>query len=509
MADVLRRYYELKGYKAFLSTGTDEHGMKIQQAAAKSNEKPILFCDKVSQRFRELFEAADISYTTFIRTTEKRHATAVADFWKRLADNGHIYKGKHEGWYAVSDEAFYADSQVHEVVEEKTGEKYMASVESGQRVEWMAEENYKFRLSAFQGKLLEWLESNPQVIVPKNRFNEVHSWIKSDLSDLSVSRPRSRLDWGIPVPGDSDHTIYVWLDALINYMTVTGYPWTEGAQRPAEYGAWPADVHLVGKDIIRFHAIYWPAFLMAADLPLPRQIIAHSHWTMGKQKMSKSRGNVADPFEAMQKYGVDPIRYYLIRDGGITDDGDYSDGSITTRHRKDLAGQLGNLVSRSMADSLNPSGLVPRASEKLDMRDATLTDKLEKLSGQQALHRQRALVSCQRSAAIRASRHRALLFRRVYASGRHPIAARHAHEDGFVAGPTRRWGHGADLGRREVRGRMGWEECEWWEAENAREDARRAFPSIEGEGVVYGVGSSPSSNILFSRTSESFTHCTE
>ncbi|KAI8642144.1 tRNA synthetases class I (M)-domain-containing protein [Parasitella parasitica] len=331
--------------------------------------KPIDFCDKVSQSFKNLCEAANIEYSSFERTTSKQHAKAVNELWDQLLKNGYLYKGKHEGWYAVSDEAFYANNQVHESIDEKTGAMIMLATESGQRVEWTSEENYKFKLSAFGDRILQWIDENPSAIVPNSRKNEVVSLVKQGLSDLSVSRLRSRLDWGIQVPNDADHTIYVWLDALANYLTATGYPWTTDSTLKEFF---PPDVQVVGKDIIRFHAIYWPAFLMAAGLPLPKQILAHAHWTMGKQKMSKSRGNVADPFQVMKDYGVDTVRYYLVRDGGLTDDGDYSEERIQTRYKKDLADQLGNLLSRATAASLLPSGSVPGKNQSIDPRDQML-----------------------------------------------------------------------------------------------------------------------------------------
>ncbi|GAN11483.1 methionyl-tRNA synthetase [Mucor ambiguus] len=370
LADTIRRNYALHEKEVLMSTGTDEHGLKIQQAAEKNNMKPIDFCDKVSQSFKELCQAANIGYDSFERTTNPHHKTAVHELWSQLLENGYLYKGKHEGWYAVSDEAFYANNQVQEAVDEKTGEKIMVAIESGQRVEWTSEENYKFKLSAFGDRLLQWINENPNAIVPNNRKNEVISWINQGLADLSVSRLRSRLDWGIQVPNDPEHTIYVWLDALTNYLTATGYPWSKDAPLKEFF---PPDVQVVGKDIVRFHAIYWPAFLMAAGLPLPKQILAHAHWTMGKQKMSKSRGNVADPFQVMKDYGVDPVRYYLVRDGGLADDGaDYSEEMIHTRYKKDLAGQLGNLLNRATAASLLPSGNVPGRNQAVDPRDQML-----------------------------------------------------------------------------------------------------------------------------------------
>ncbi|PKY56699.1 hypothetical protein RhiirA4_549355 [Rhizophagus irregularis] len=377
IADSLKRYYELKGHKVIFSTGTDEHGLKIKQSAEKSKMNPQEFCDQVSSKFKELFDIANISYTTFIRTTEQRHKDAVKYFWKCLMNNGFIYKGRYKGWYSVSDEAFYNTSHVQEIQNPDSKEKLMIATESGQSVEWTIEENYKFRLSEFQDKLKSWLEENPQVIMPINKFNEVKAWIDSGLSDLSISRPHSRLDWGVDVPEDSEQTVYVWLDALINYLTVTGFPWPHD-----DMNGWPVDIHVIGKDILKFHAVYWPAFLMAANLPLPQKILAHSHWTMEKQKMSKSRGNVVDPIKVMNDYGVDTIRYYLMRDGGIADDGDYSDENIKVRYRKDLAGQLGNLVSRSISPALNPSSIVPSAPKflgEIAEKDANLYYKLQSL----------------------------------------------------------------------------------------------------------------------------------
>ncbi|ORE14200.1 hypothetical protein BCV71DRAFT_245934 [Rhizopus microsporus] len=330
--------------------------------------EPLDFCNKVSDSFKKLCEAANIQYTSFQRTTSKDHATAVNELWNTLLKNGYIYKGKHEGWYAVSDEAFYASAQVEEVTDEKTGEKIMVSKESGQRVEWTSEENYKFKLSAFEKDLLKWIDDNPKAIVPQNRKNEVLSWIRAGLADLSVSRLRARLNWGIQVPNDPEHTIYVWLDALTNYLTATGYPWKKDT---ALKDAFPPDVQVVGKDIVRFHAIFWPAFLMAAGLPLPKQILVHGHWTMNKQKMSKSRGNVADPFEVIDRYGVDPVRFYLIHNGGMADDADYSEAMIAQLYSKELAGQFGNLLSRATGKALLPSRIIPTRKD-IDIGDETL-----------------------------------------------------------------------------------------------------------------------------------------
>ncbi|KAF9438898.1 methionyl-tRNA synthetase [Entomortierella beljakovae] len=381
LADTLKRFQELKGRKALLSTGTDEHGLKIQQAAAQVQMKEIELCDKVSQRFRDLFDAANISYSTFIRTTEARHTVAVTDLWSRLWNKGFIYKGEHEGWYSVSDEAFYPSTQVEEKINEKTGEKYNVSIETGKIVEWTKEENYKFKLGDFSEKLLEWLDQNPNAIVPKSKHEEVKGWLRDGLSDLSVSRPKSRLTWGIPIPGDDSHVMYVWMDALTNYLTVTGYPWNDAPESQSLENAWPADAQVVGKDILRFHAVYWPAFLMAAGLALPKKIIAHAHWTQQKMKMSKSIGNVVDPFTAMETFGTDTIRFYLMGDGGLVDDADYSSELVMQRYKKSLGGQLGNLLNRSTSATLNPSCLVPKPPSEDDINplDKALYLKLQTL----------------------------------------------------------------------------------------------------------------------------------
>lgn len=278
---------------------------------------------------------------------------AVQHFWVRACDSpqrhlqaqGHIYLGEHEGWYAVSDEAFYPASQVRAVQHGR--ETVHESMESGQRVEWTREINYKFRLSHFRDALIEWLTRCPDAIQPRSMHERVLAEVQAGLSDLSISRPRQRLYWGIPVPDDEAHTIYVWLDALVNYLTSLGYP--SEACPPG----WPADVHVVGKDIVRFHAIYWPALLMAAGLPPPRTIVAHAHWTVNKAKMSKSKGNSVNPFDAIDTYGLDTIRYYLMRIGGnIGTDADYAPALLEEHKRKYLQGQLGNLLSRVLAPKI-------------------------------------------------------------------------------------------------------------------------------------------------------------
>lgn len=262
-----------------------------------------------------------------------------------LEQKGLIYESKHEGWYSVSDETFYPESQVHLILDPPTGRKIMASIETGKEVEWTSERNYHFRLSAFREPLLKFYEDNPEWVSPDFRMQDVVSHVKAGLEDLSISRPTSRLTWGIPVPTDPSQTIYVWLDALLNYITKAGYPWAPGAERA---GGWPADVQVIGKDIVRFHCVYWPAFLMALDIEPPKRILTHAHWTLGKQKMAKSTGNVVNPFFALDRFGVDTMRYYMLHDGGITDDADYDNVHIIERYKKGLQGGIGNLTSRVM-----------------------------------------------------------------------------------------------------------------------------------------------------------------
>ncbi|WFD28914.1 methionine--tRNA ligase [Malassezia nana] len=329
LADVLARYAQLRhgGWSGMgqipmqttqprFTTGTDEHGMKIQRVAEAQHCTPQALCDRVSERFR-----------------------------RRLQAQGHIYLGEHEGWYAVSDEAFYPASQVREV--RRGSETVYESIETGQRVEWTREINYKFRLSHFREPLRAWLTQCPDAIQPRSMHERILAEIDAGLGDLSISRPRQRLYWGIPVPDDEAHTMYVWVDALVNYLTALEYPRSEVPE------GWPADVHVVGKDIVRFHTIYWPALLMAAGLPLPRTIVAHAHWTVNKAKMSKSKGNSVNPFEAIEMYGLDTIRYYLMRIGGnIGTDADYAPALLEEHKRKYLQGQLGNLLSRILAPKI-------------------------------------------------------------------------------------------------------------------------------------------------------------
>lgn len=318
--------------------------MKVQQAASQNDMEPKDFCDETAEKFKELANLTNISYDRFIRTTDPDHIQAVEHFWLLLRQKGYIYETKHEGWYSVSDECFYPESEVIKYQEPFTGAVYMAAAESKTKVEWVEEKNYCFRMTELKDRLLEFYSKNPDWIEPAYRMNEVIDWVKNHLEDLSISRPVQRLSWGIPVPDDPSQTIYVWVDALINYLTASGFPaWPPGESHK---GGWPADVHVLGKDILRFHCIYWPALLMALDLPLPKKMLIHSHWTLNKRKMSKSLGNVVNPLYAINRWGVDTMRFYLLFEGGIADDADYNNNTLVVKYKKYLQGGLGNLTNR-------------------------------------------------------------------------------------------------------------------------------------------------------------------
>jgi len=331
--DVLARWHRMAGEEVYFLTGTDEHGQKVEKAAADAAMAPRAFCDQVSQAFRDLTVTMGVSNDGFIRTTEPRHYEACQALWRKLEANGHIYLGHYEGWYAVRDEAFYGEDELTE----RDGVKYAPS---GAPVAWVKEPSYFFRLSAWGDKLLNFYETHPDFILPASRRNEVMSFVKSGLQDLSISR--TSFSWGVPVPGDAAHVMYVWLDALTNYITALGYP--------ADIKKfWPADVHMVGKDILRFHAIYWPAFLMAADLAPPRRVFAHGWWTIEGQKMSKSLGNAIDPVKLVEEFGLDAVRFFLLREVPFGQDGDFSRRALIQRLNSELADSLGNLANRTLS----------------------------------------------------------------------------------------------------------------------------------------------------------------
>uniref|UniRef100_A0A3Q2QP56 Methionine--tRNA ligase, mitochondrial n=1 Tax=Fundulus heteroclitus TaxID=8078 RepID=A0A3Q2QP56_FUNHE len=351
IADCLHRWKLLQGFDSRFATGTDEHGLKIQQAAEAAGKDPLTFSTEVSERFKNLFSSCNISFTDYIRTTEQRHRRAVEHFWSVLWNKGLIYKGSYEGWYSTQDESFLTPSQVGDALD-PSGKAVKVSLESGHKVEWMKEENYMFRLSAFRSRLHDWLVENPGAVQPERFQLAVLQWLQEELPDLSVSRQRSRLQWGVPVPGDPEQTVYVWLDALVNYLTVAGYPEGHGQW-------WRVAHHVIGKDILKFHAVYWPAFLLGAGLPLPRAIHVHSHWTVGGRKMSKSLGNVVDPFEHSRMFTNDGIRYFLLRQGVPDSDCDYTPDKVRKLLNAELADSLGGLLNRCTAPALNPAQVYP------------------------------------------------------------------------------------------------------------------------------------------------------
>jgi methionyl-tRNA synthetase len=368
-ADVLARFRRLDGYDVFFLTGTDEHGQKVEKAAAEAGLDPQTFADRVSADFRDMAEKMGLSNDDYIRTTEPRHKAACAELWRRLEARGQIYLGAYEGWYAVRDEAFY---DAAELTLHPDGSR---TAPSGAPVEWVREPSYFFRLSQWQAPLLAHYEAHPGFVAPTARRNEVMSFVRGGLQDLSISRTSFR--WGIPVPGDPAHVMYVWLDALMNYVTATGWP-DPSAPRAA---FWPADLHVVGKEIVRFHAVYWPAFLMAADLPLPRRVYSHGWWTVEGEKMSKSLGNVIDPRDLLATFGLDPLRYFLLREVPFGNDGDFSRRALVTRLNVELANDLGNLAQRTLTlIARNCAGRLPARSDPT-AEDSRLTGAAAALPG--------------------------------------------------------------------------------------------------------------------------------
>jgi methionyl-tRNA synthetase len=348
-ADAIARFHRLSGRDVRLITGTDEHGLKMVQTAAKAGVSTIALADEMSGYFKDMCTKLNIDYSQFVRTTEPRHHEASIALWTAMEARGDLYLDRYEGWYSVRDEAFYDEK---EIVSGDGGEKLSPQ---GTPVEWTTEETWFFRLSKYQDDLLKLYAEQPDFIRPESRRNEVLRFVEGGLNDLSVSR--TSFDWGVPVPGSPGHVMYVWVDALTTYMTGVGYPRLDGDF--TRY--WPADIHLIGKDIVRFHTVYWPAFLMSAGLPLPKQVFGHGFLlARGGEKMSKSAGNVVDPMELAEKFGVDQLRYFLLREVSFGQDGSYSEEAIVTRCNADLANNFGNLAQRSLSMiAKNCSGQVP------------------------------------------------------------------------------------------------------------------------------------------------------
>ena len=366
IADIFARFKRIDGFNVMFLTGTDEHGLKMQREAEKKSKDVKTFCDELSLKFKDLSTILNLSNDDFIRTTEKRHHISVLDIWSRLEKSKDIYLAKYKGWYSVSDEAYYDEDEI----ETKNNIKY--SILSGSKVEWVEEDSYFFKLSAWQEKLLKFYENeNPSFILPKSRKNEVVQFVKRGLKDLSVSR--TSFSWGIPVPKNSKHVIYVWLDALTNYLSALNFPNTDDKKYK---NFWPADVHIIGKDILRFHAIYWPAFLMAAKIPLPKRVYGHGWILSDEKKMSKSLGNILDPLEIIKNFGVDELRYYLTKEVSLGNDGNISLDSLTNCINNDLANNYGNLCQRVFSFlKKNCDSKVP-ACNKIQKEDEILLNNI-------------------------------------------------------------------------------------------------------------------------------------
>ena len=367
VADIFARFKRLEGYNVLFLTGTDEHGLKIQREAEKNKKDPKIFCNELSEKFKDLTKVLNLSNDDFIRTTEKRHYSSVKEIWNRLVKSGDIYLDKYSGWYSISDEAYYGEDEIEIVNGKKT------SKTSGSLVEWVEEESYFFKLSAWSQKLLDHYKNNNDFILPMSRKNEVVKFVEKGLKDLSVSR--TSFSWGIPVPNDKKHVIYVWLDALSNYLSALNFPDVSDSNYKK---FWPADVHIIGKDILRFHAIYWPAFLLAAKLPLPKKIFGHGWILSGDKKMSKSLGNILDPIEIINSYGIDQLRYYLVKEVSLGNDGSISMDNLKNCINNDLANNYGNLCQRVFSFiKKNSANKIPR-KDKLIALDNKLLNDLKK-----------------------------------------------------------------------------------------------------------------------------------
>jgi methionyl-tRNA synthetase len=381
VSDAIARFKKLDRYDVLFVTGTDEHGQKMQQTAARDGLTPQQLADRTAAQFLALGIALDAPVDDMIRTTQPRHHLAAREIWTRMAAAGDIFLSKYSGWYSVRDEAFFDET---ELVSRPDGTR---SAPTGAPVDWVEEESYYFRLAAYRDRLLAHYLSHPEFIVPTVYRNEIIAFVERGLTDLSISR--STFDWGIPVPGNPDHIMYVWVDALTNYLTATGFPDPDAPRK----NFWPADVHVIGKDITRFHAIYWPAFLMSAGLPLPKQVIVHGFLFNRGEKMSKSVGNVIDPFALSDLYGIDQLRYFLLREVPFGQDGNYSHEAIVARINADLANDLGNLAQRSLSMvAKNCDGRLPTPAELLDedreilIRAAALAPRARLLMRDYALH---------------------------------------------------------------------------------------------------------------------------
>jgi methionyl-tRNA synthetase len=370
IADFFARFKRIDGFDVYFLTGTDEHGLKIQKSAEKQNIDPQSFCDEISKNFRDLSKILNLSNNDFIRTTETRHIKSVQHLWSELKKNDDIYLSKYSGWYSISDEAFYNEDEIEIIDGRKT------AILSKSSVEWIEEESYFFRLSKWQDKLLDYYKKNTDFIGPQSKKNEVISFVKSGLKDLSISR--KSFSWGIKVPNNDNHVIYVWLDALTNYISALNYP-NKDDELFKKY--WPASIHLIGKDILRFHAVYWPAFLMAAKIPLPKKIFGHGWILSGEEKMSKSKGNILDPIDIINIYGIDPLRYYLIKEVSFGNDGNISEERLVNCINSDLANNFGNLCQRVTAFAeKNCDSLIPNKID-FEKQDLKILDNFSKNMG--------------------------------------------------------------------------------------------------------------------------------
>lgn len=375
-ADIIARFKRLKGFDVFFLTGTDEHGEKIEKAAAEANKDPRRFSDEIVKAYTNVWKVLNISYTDFIRTTEKRHEDGVVEIIKRIHDNGDIYKGEYEGWYCVPDETFWTNLQL------KNGK----CPECGRDVKRLKEETYFFRLSKYQKRLLDFYKKNPEFLSPEARKHEILNRVKEGLKDLSITR--TTVKWAIPFPYDKNHYIYVWVDALENYVTALGFP---NGKEFKKY--WPADLHLVGKEINWFHSVIWPALLFSAGIEPPKKVFAHGWWTVEGEKMSKSKGNFVDPTVVVKKYGVDAFRYFLFREFSFGSDGDYSEENLIKRINSDLADQFGNLVNRTLVlVEKNLKGEIPKVKKEekefvklIESVPEKVDNHMEKLELQKAL----------------------------------------------------------------------------------------------------------------------------